>query len=550
MCYLRFLPLAALGLLLVAGSPQAAEPDEAAQDEQVLRAAKVGTDGPALLDFFRKRIGSEAARARVRELIKQLGDDSFDVREKASDGLAAIGRAALPALSEALKDRDAEIARRAADCIRLIENDAGPVLATAALRRLSALKPAGATAVLLDYLPNADSEGVADEVRVALAALAVREGKSDPALVKALGDEGVLRRGVAAEALCRAGAKDQRVALLKLLADKDAGVRLRVALGLLGMKERQAVPVLIDLLRDLNRERGWEAEEALRRLAGEAGPTDALDDGADARAKYRDAWLAWWKKEGDKVDLAKFDPTQATLGLLLAIIADNNGCNVYEYGRDGKTRWQIEKLNNAIDAQVLPGNRVLLAEYGDSKVTERDFKGAILWEKKLPNAPYSAQRLANGRTFIATQTQLLEVDRDGKELFALKVPSRAAYKFPDGRIALLGDDHFHRRYDAAGKEISSIRLDFNRGNSVGGALFLSNGHIIVDDSTGIREYDATGKKVWEATVQQADGIQRLPNGNILVASMAEGRIVELDRAGKMVWERKFEGRRPWLARRR
>jgi HEAT repeat protein len=550
MCRIRWLPLASLVLLVLADPPRAAEPDETARDEQTLRAAKVGTDGAALVEFFRKRVGSEATRARARELIKQLGDDSFDLREKASADLAALGRVALPALNDALKDRDAEIARRAADCIRLIENDGGVGLATAALHRLAALKPVGSAAVLLDYLPGADSEGIGEEVLAALAALAVRDGKADPVLVKALGDGTPARRGAAAEALCRAGAKDQRDALLKLLTDKDASVRLRVALGLLGMKERKAVPVLIDLVCDLDREHGWEAEEALARLAGEAAPTGSFDDGAAGRGKHRDAWLAWWKKEGEKVDLAKFDPARASLGLLLAIIADGNGCNIYEYGRDGKTRWQIEKLNNAIDAQVLPGNRVLIAEYGSNRVAERDFSGKVIWQKVMPDPPYAAQRLANGRTFIASQQRLIEVDREGKEVFTLKVPSRAAHKFPDGRIALLGDDRQYRRYDAAGKEVSSVRIDFNRANTVGGALFLPNGHIVVDDNGKVKEYDAAGKKVWEATVQIADAIERLPNGNTLVATMTEGRLVEFDRGGKEVWEKKYPGRRPWLARRR
>jgi hypothetical protein len=417
-------------------------------------------------------------------------------------------------------------------------------LAKAALEALTAARTAIPGTELLAGLVGADVQGAAQQIA----------GSGASRILGVSGEAFAQPRyatdAAAAEALCRAGAKDQRDALLKLLADKDAGVRLRVALGLLGMKERSAVPVLIDLVRDLDRERGWEAEEALARVAGEAAPAEAIGEGAAGREKQRDAWLAWWKKEGDKVDLAKFDPAQSSLGLLLAIIADNNGCNLYEYGRDGKTRWQIEKLNNAIDAQVLPGNRVLIAEYGSGKVTEREFSGKVVWEKKMADPPYAAQRLANGRTFIASQQRLIEVDREGKEVFTLKVQSRAAHKFPDGRIALLGDDKHYRRYDAAGKELSSVRIEFNRGNTVGGALFLANGHVVVDDNDKIKEYNAEGKKVWEVAVQQADTIQRLPSGNTLVATMAEGRVVELDRAGKVVWEKKYEGRRPWLARRR
>ena len=84
--------LIVLGLFLSAlGSARAAEPDSTAADEQTLKAANLGTDGPALLDFFRKRTPTEANVKRITLLIKQLGDDSFAVREKASAELVSIG---------------------------------------------------------------------------------------------------------------------------------------------------------------------------------------------------------------------------------------------------------------------------------------------------------------------------------------------------------------------------------------------------------------------------------------------------------------------------
>src|SRR4051794_15223828 len=108
-------------LLLLAGPVAAADTDAAAQDEQALRAAAAGTGGPPLLEFFRKGAGSEATRARPRERVKQLGDDSCDVREQGSEELVTPGRVALPALCEALKNRDAEVCRRAADCLHVID---------------------------------------------------------------------------------------------------------------------------------------------------------------------------------------------------------------------------------------------------------------------------------------------------------------------------------------------------------------------------------------------------------------------------------------------
>src|SRR5713226_4551898 len=91
----------------------AAEPSPTAADEQLLKNSKIGTDGPALLEFFRHRTEQTALKDRVAKLIRQLGDDSYDVREKASSDLAQIGEPARKQLEKALSDKDPEIARRA-----------------------------------------------------------------------------------------------------------------------------------------------------------------------------------------------------------------------------------------------------------------------------------------------------------------------------------------------------------------------------------------------------------------------------------------------------
>jgi hypothetical protein len=62
------------------------------------------------------------------------------------------------------------------------------------------------------------------------------------------------------------------------------------------------------------------------------------------------------------------------------------------------------------------------------------------------------------------------------------------------------------------------------------------------------EVDAAGKVVWEYQIAGACYAQRLPNGNTLVVSNATG-IVEVDRHGKKVWERAITSSL-WRAHRR
>jgi len=69
-----------------------------------------GTEGLDLSDR-----GQKEDVAAVEKLVRDLGDDSFEVRESASNRLALIGEPALPLIDKALKSEDAEVRRRAED---------------------------------------------------------------------------------------------------------------------------------------------------------------------------------------------------------------------------------------------------------------------------------------------------------------------------------------------------------------------------------------------------------------------------------------------------
>jgi len=60
-------------------------------------------------------------------------------------------------------------------------------------------------------------------------------------LVKALGDEVPLKRAAAAEALCRANAKDEIPNVKKLLKDTDPMVRHRVCLAMLPLEDKDII---------------------------------------------------------------------------------------------------------------------------------------------------------------------------------------------------------------------------------------------------------------------------------------------------------------------
>ena len=58
-----------LVVAVLASAPAAQEPaTEVAADEQTLKALTIGTDGPALVEFFRERLRTEADRNLIHRL--------------------------------------------------------------------------------------------------------------------------------------------------------------------------------------------------------------------------------------------------------------------------------------------------------------------------------------------------------------------------------------------------------------------------------------------------------------------------------------------------
>jgi len=194
---------------------------------------------------------------------------------------------------------------------------------------------------------------------------------------------------------------------------------------------------------------------------------------------------------------------------------------------------------------------VLVAEFRGKKVTERDLQNRIRWEKAV-DGPVACQRLANGNTFIATRTHLLEVDPAGKEVFTHAWPGShvmAAVKLRGGEMAIITNTSQFTLLDAGGKVLKSFSVAFSSGYS--GFEVLPDGRVLVPlfQANKVVEFDTDGRIVWEAAVPQPMSASRLANGHTLVSS-ARGVVQELDRTSKTVWEYKAEGASPWRARRR
>jgi hypothetical protein len=539
-----FTPLLFTGFLAVPISEFNRELSEA---EETLRAAKVGADGTSVLGFFRQHTPPEADWLGLVVAVRDLGSDSFDLREKASQKLAQAGLVARPFLLPALKDPDPEVSHRAERCLRSIERGPPPDLVLAAVRVLAARRPANTLQALLAYLPVVDDASVEEAVLTALAAVGITKDEADPALVKALTDKAPARRAASARLLGKA-VPAQRIAVRSLLTDPEVQVRFQAASTLVRAGDKLAVPVLIALLAEGPPSLAWQAEDLLCRVAGEVSiPATLMGEDRPDRRRCRAAWEDWWKVNAATADLAKVGPEEPLRGLYL--VADNKmspsgaRCRgrIWACGRDGKLCWEIDGGHHPQDVHLLPGGRVLTAGEigigGGHRVTERDFRNRILWEYKVSDRLICCQRLPNGNTFIAIQHELLEVTRAGQVVSS--IPWRefphleSAKKLSNGHILCAHFDGLVE-FDAAGKEVRRIRVEGKQGG--GKAEPLPNGNYLVAqyNANQVVEVDATGKILWRHTIEAPLGATRLRNGHVLIYDVGHN-LVELDGRGKEVW---------------
>ncbi|HEY8506301.1 MAG TPA: HEAT repeat domain-containing protein, partial [Gemmataceae bacterium] len=471
-----------------------------------------------------------------------------------SEELTRAGPAALPLLRAALREEDPEVVRRAEHCLERIEREADADRILAAARVLADRRPPGAAAALFAYLPASHGDEVALEGLLAvLTRLAADAPEPPAALTDGLRAADPLRRALAARALA-ASRPDARAAVRALLADPDASVRFTAAYALARAGDPEAVPALIALLEDGPAEYAYLCEDLLCRLRGGETPPRALGRAdAEARRGCRAAWEEWWRAHAGEVDLAVLNGGEPLKGLTLIAEVDNNrdfdstSGRVWECGRDGKMRWELTGLGGPVDVQVLPGSRLLIAEYYARRVTERDRRGHVLWDSgPLSSNPVSCQRLAGGNTLIATMTELIELTPERKRVGSFPAPPGPVFqarRARDGHTFFLCNGHV-TELDARGKELR--RVNVGRTSGWAGLEVLPNGNFLVAQYTAaprVAEVDGDGKVVWECTTPLSPTrAQRLRSGNTLVAGGNHNFVAEYNPAGEEVWRAETKGR--------
>jgi hypothetical protein len=208
--------------------------------------------------------------------------------------------------------------------------------------------------------------------------------------------------------------------------------------------------------------------------------------------------------------------------------ADNNRIAIVN--SKGVVEWEIPNEARANhDIHLLPNGNILF-HTGWTTIKEITPDKKIVWQYELTPKPgytgkytlHAFERLPNGRTMIAESgnQRIIEVDRDGKIVH---------------EIALVADK-------------PSATSDTRMVRSVPGGGYL----VAHEADRKIREYDRNGKVVWEYALQlngkpetipptatghgtMPFGVRRLANGNTLIGGGSNNRVIEVNKAGQIVW---------------
>lgn len=548
---------------------------EPLSDSEALKKANLNeTDGGKLIEYLQLRTLTETEQGRITAIIKRFGVDDFDERVRATEEIEAFGPAAIGPLKAASRDPDAEVAFRARVALHKVETVPHTAVAAAAVRAVVKLKPEGAAAALIGFLPLADDESVADAIREALTDLAVgKDGKADPALVAALTDSSPVRRSAVYSALVRGGPAGEGIHIKDsypqvreaILKETDLDTRF-VGLWALALttREKEYLPELIALIPKLPRGRIWQLEDLLLQLAGSHPKDGRFLKSPESLSKARDAWQTWWKEKGGSVDLAKLPYKQRVAGFTDILELDVNfggPGRLISLGHDLKERWRIAGLNYPTDARMASNGHVLIVESNNNVVSERTSNNEVINRRTVIQQPINVNLVPGGGQLIICRNSVYEFDKDGKQTQHYQRSTYdvlAGHRLPNGDTLLITNNGQQKatgvRLDAKLKETGKTYA-FGQVFNLQSMDVAGDEKVLICESNRVAEYDLkTGKQTWKHDCNNPSSCQRLINGNTLICLVNQqphGRVIEVDPSGEVVWE--YEGKdnlRPGRAYRR
>jgi HEAT repeat protein len=569
-------------------------------NEQGLRQLGLPSDNANLLAYIRNAVDIHTDLKIPTRLISLLGSNDFNERESGCGQLVALGPVSLPVLRKHFEDADLEVVRRSKECVEQIEKRSQINVPLLAARLLVNRRAKGTVEALLRFLPWADpyteeeiyygleavavAKGNIDPLLVA----ALEDGRPERRAVAAciIGRLGtVSQRKVVCKLLQDVDTRVQLRTAQGLLAGGDK-TGLPTLIGLINDASVEICWQAEELLR-------WVADDrAPPEICGSATEAE--------RKQCHVAWTRWWLKHWDHVELPDLESNPRRPGLVLLWEADKEAIRspppIYRqrmtvFGGNGIRRYEIPlqsetncypRLEMMNSLSLLSGKYLLRvkeisgSEKAGCELTKFGLTGVKIAEyHKLEHVqPDCAVELATGNLQLASAFGYAVFNKAGrtpKEVLYAKPEFPIHHRtYPnsrfsdDGRLFCLEEYEENGRWFIALSELDPVtntrikdiyreKQSTDRGGS-GSSWFepcrdgLMMGILRQNEKkmwVEISQVNFNGQMISKSNNADAICCERLRNGNTLTVNSnyfsrtimaAEERVVEMDHAGRAVWE--------------
>lgn len=509
------------------------------QDTSALRAqlqrAGIEPHIDSIREYLSSILPSESNREQVLSWMKELSSESFAVRENATRNLLNRPFVGLDDLRNAMETyADAEAKYRLKMVIESRRSGQLRNNIESVFRYVEAEQLTGLQAEIIQTATQLDD---ANLLQVGEAALIATVNEQDQAMLTSMLEDSRWQVRMLSLSSLANGLEVEKSKLSFLAKDSSPQVRIAFAEALIRRTDKESIPLLISVLRDLEANGSAEFEDTqlrmlksrcafLLRSATKHSFVYAVFGEQSERLENLKQFEDWFASVGDDIEI---DSTLRPTRLGRILIGRYSEGEVVELDEDFKVRWRAP-LPSAFACQGQPNGNRLVAQYSGGRVVEYDVDGKIVWEMdSLPGSISGVQRLANGNTLLACGQfgdTIVEVTREKEIVWKVTVPGKPvhAVRLDSGLtlVSLMGLNKIVE-IDREGEVVWEMGL---KGKPYH-AQRLDNGNTLVKySSSNAEEYDRKGNLINEYPCGDGYTSERLPDGSTMVSDRNGFRILD------------------------
>ena len=519
-------------------------------DDIIIKKAGIKATAKDIRDWLQSRIPNSANELKAAKWVADLGNESFEVREQATQELLKLNNLAIFELKKAIKSQDVEVAKRATDCLEQISPNESIALKTAIIRLLGKSNPE----MVFDYfskitetseLDLLTSEALLDAFNITI--------KTNQNLIQKLEGfaqtKNIKSRIVIARVLAKGN--PNATAFKKLSTEDKTLVKVNAALALLQEKDKKSIELLINLLSELKINQLMPIAGLLNELIQDPASEKELAKEKPSSLELQNLFASAWKSKNASTNLDKYTFNQLLPKRILASLAEPNlSGKICSLNPDGSISELFRNNSYSPIACAIDHTMILLMERSRGQVIANNL--GEVYERGNPLiSAFGVDIDGAGKKFILNRQNLLVLDYTNKmvESVDLNNDCLAGTRLINGDYAIVFKDKTLLILD--GKDLKKEKTRISLGANEPARTILGyqiegtrSGSILIPEYGGksVKEIDQAGKLIKTINLNISTGTSPIygatltmnTNGNFLIGTRLGQTVTELNLEGKEI----------------